>query len=619
MIADWQLRKLSSFFSFSIDTELAIDTHKHIYTYTLTSEITQKLDRTYNYLFYAKINSPDTCHVIVVFRPLSPFSARLGARNSTKLVLFALIRTLSVLVKSSFDFCALYLNDNYKMLASNGIQFVALLSLHLLIAVGAEVITDEPDLSRFKLRPVTVDADSQLETRSIDDLGQGAEQLYEAMFVRDQRVHCIAYAHLFKMIDTRRQAGPTSELRPITETSLLSLAIVAEVDRALYSEMFDLHTKENSAKLKLASLFREAIEQVEHRNGAGARDTWFDLMQCASAHFGDDLNEFLRDKKRLHKALDLLKLKSNSSGAPRQSPRTLDEWRAAATRAGWKPEAQDLRKKFDGDEPKWRPVSHDELNRARFVIDSSDDQNLGSVRREALNRLQVTDDDDDKPFFKYNGLENLILSEPENASPADTSKTQVSIEVDEPVMLIFNDQNRRKIINEHKTDTRLAIVEYVLMRANGIEKAKEAENMAMAEVVPRLKPLSAFNFVEHWIKLKKLDSLEQTDRASVEIYKKVKETVNSKHNIRLAAAIYRATKEYRRLIQLITSLQAKQKQNSFKSFKEYESEMNEALALLDSIGAFVDVDDIRRGFGAKARLDLQQYTTLNRFINGEIW
>lgn len=304
--------------------------------------------------------------------------------------------------------------------------------LHILLlylsgspTVSADVATEAPDLSGFKLRPVNIKVDAELQLGApIDDIGLAAKLLHEALFVKDQKVHCIAYGHLFYMIHARR-ADLTHHLPPVEQTTINALAVVAEVDRAIYLHMFLDECHLNGHQL-MADLFAEAMEQVDRRRGIEARETWLDLMQCATAHFGTELNDFLRNETRMIQAKGLLEFNSRPierRPVAKSKPKSLLDWIWGATKVDWKPSIRDLVNKFDGVEPDWRPVLKDELTESRRVIEAGDDAVLAAFRRAAVQSLyekgRGAPVQDESASWKYNELEQLLA----NQTTKDTGKS----------------------------------------------------------------------------------------------------------------------------------------------------------------------------------------------------
>ena len=472
------------------------------------------------------------------------------------------------------------------MKSPNRLTNLSLLSFSVAIGLVAQVALcdveeSSVDLSKFKLRHVDRRQFSRTRIdQPIRDLATAAQFLRELFYLDDFQVRCVAYGHLFKLVDLNKSS---KQYKSIKQDLVGALTIVADIDRAVYLHLFKKHQPN-----RLEQLFAEAIESLEANQSNVARDTWLDLIRCASGYM-QSLKGFLSQPKR--------RAQVESFEAFKSLPADHEKWLAEGQ---LKPQVERLRRKYDQLEPKMLGLTQEEVGKARELVESFDDNQLAELRRQFLEAASAQPEEVPAPA-------------PEERKAAG-KRVNVSIQVEfiAPKVEKKVDDNRLapQSIDEKSIESRMAILAVIAKRIRLAPGEYSIDGNAT-----RVNVNSAFDFQTHWNDLKQIQRDGNRVELSEKVRKQLDEFLAKDEYVEAAKRLGDAANNYASLMQLAEVL--KERDGKYKSMEELESlygQLDEALGKIDTL---LDVYDFARVFRERRRAELIEFKAINRLIEND--
>lgn len=493
------------------------------------------------------------------------------------------------------------------------------ISAHIVISiVQCAVDESKPDLSIFKLRHV--DGRQFARKRANDpikDYSTGAEFMFESLFVKDLQVRCISYGHLLKLIK-QRAGSPEDGRRPIKQDVVEALAIVTDVDRAIYYDLFRHHQPDS-----LPKLFTEAIEQLEKVSGPLTRDAWLDLLQCATAY---SLTSFQNEPKRAAAIENFEHFKA--------IPVDLDSWIAESK---YETKVTRLYRKFEGDEPNAKLATIEELQEARATIESFDDEQMAQIRRKHQLKMGQINETYDTISDIWSTSSDTSTSDMSSDVMSDEDTSSVDLDdvanLAEGIQLqlivpnrtsddkyeyhpLWDTENEDEDNNDDKPQYHVPSpreeqsIRIRLTIMTFIKRRYQWAQTHASKSPPKLSMNSAIDFGTHWHDLRQL----KLDPES-HIGKMVFDFINNEENRKIAFELSRHVQNYRELVEELDNMEAVPKRK-FKSMEEIEATYKRWLELLDGVADFFELADVARVLSLMKSKELKEFRTINQFING---
>lgn len=442
-------------------------------------------------------------------------------------------------------------------------------SLTMLESVHAAVDSSSPDLSMFKLRPAARNVISHRNTdKPIIDAAEGAKLLRESLFSNDFQLRCVAYAHLLKIIRIA-QEPPFNGIRPVFRDTIDALAIVTDVDRMAYWNLFKHHQVGQLPRLISQAI--ERLEQIEDQDSQ-TRDTWLELIHCAKAYI-PELKPFLEERKRAQTIEQLETFKA--------IPVPVNE-------AHWASEKRvdRLRHKFN---------NHD----SHFT----DEQDVGEARI----KVELYDD------YEAFKLRRLIENSASGGNNTQALDDRLELAAYERTLEQIRDYASKEPASVTKTKMLLDILSFRRDRLEAV--VKELLNHVRQPL--KLDIGSAYEYESVWTELEGMQSRLEDDT----IRSAIADFLEEPRNQATLERMRRAIKQHDQLMDALheLSLLNGRKGRRATSMEELNAKYDQVNSILNSFDMAFDTTNELQTLAVEMQTQEHQFNVLNNFINQGSW